>query len=64
MPTDVMESIDITMSISAEEEAEACFLKLNKVSSSWEPMLMCNQDPSLRVNGTSLKLIDCIRSVP
>lgn len=64
MPTDIMEAVDLPLAISNEEECEAGFLQLQICPCLRESHFMCDQNPFLGIDRSTLETVHGLRAVP
>lgn len=64
MATDIVKSLNDTLTIFYEEEREAGNIILNIIARFLEPVLVSDEEPLLGENGPSLNLVDGRRAIP
>lgn len=57
MSADIVEGVDVSIAVFGDDDVETSTLITQPVTSLFEPVLMCGQQPPSRKDGTSLELI-------
>lgn len=64
MATDVVEAINLSLLVSDQEELKASLFKAHPRTILSKPELVCDENPFLGEDGSSLKFVNFLRVVP